>query len=141
MAQTQRISDVPLSHIPFVWPNVHDYVRRALDEDVTGRRYEPGDIRDVVMSGQAKLWVAFDTERHEFDAAMVTEIIDYPQSRECRIWLTGGNNMKLWLEEWVSTVAAYARHHGCARLATCGRKGWLRATNAKSRGLEMVKEL
>ena len=42
------------------------------------------DIFQIVVAGDAQFWA---TE----EAALVTEIIDYPRKRTLRFWLAGGN--------------------------------------------------
>ena len=72
---------------------------------------------------------------------MVTQIIDYPRLRECRVWLIGGRNMKAWLREFESKVEAYAKSEGCRLMSGGGRRGWCRAAGYSEDGINLTKEL
>lgn len=140
LSQVPRVCDVPIEHLGMVWPRIEEFVTKGLNDDGLGR-YLPEDVLALLKKGQLKLWVAYDSKESVFDAAMVTDIVQYPQCRECMIWAVGGSNMKRWLAEWIATIEAYACAHGCIRLATRGRDGWIKAAGAKSVGVELVKPL
>lgn len=80
----------------------------------------------ILLDDRAKLWVAWNPDTKTCDAAVVTEIIQYPQKREFRLWLVGGRDMKAWATEGRLMVEAYARANGCELAAGAMRKGWVR---------------
>lgn len=108
-----------------MWPHVRGHIDRALRRDGSGR-YEPADVQAALLRGDAQLWVAWNTDTKTADAAIVTEIIDYPRLRELRIWLIGGGDMKAWVYEARDMLEAYARAYGCRYICGAMRKGWLR---------------
>jgi hypothetical protein len=90
-----------------------------------------------------QLWVAWDDDARRVDAAIVTEIINYPRLSECRIWLVGGRRMKTWVDAAHAEIEAFARQHGCAFLTGGMRRGWLRIGGAAWRetGISIEKDL
>ena len=123
--ELQSVVDVPIPNVLEVWPRVKPLVELALDRDPI-RRYEPIDVLGAILKGTVKLWIAWNYEANDFDAAIVTEIIKYPRLSTLRIWLIGGRNMRDWIEEAKATLEAFARHYGCAAMEGGNRPGWLR---------------
>jgi hypothetical protein len=105
---------------------VRGYIERALAWEKTGR-YLPADVLEILLRGDAKLWVSWDGETVE--AAIVTQVIDYPRLRELRVWLVGGRNMKAWVHEAQDILERFAKEYRCAVVSSGGRKGWLRASS------------
>lgn len=60
------------------------------------------------------------------EAAVVTEVIEFPRMRECRIWLIGGRNMRAWVKEGQAMIEAYAIENNCDFVSGAMRKGWIR---------------
>lgn len=136
----QRVCDVPIHHLPVIWPLVEHFVAAALDRDEC-ERFLPIDVYKFLAEGRGRLWVSWDRKVREFDAAGVTEIIQYPRCRECRVWLLAGKNMRAWVRELCEMVEAYASFEGCNHLATSGRRGWVKASGFKQVGFDLIKRL
>ena len=121
------IADVAPQHVLMLWPLVREYIEKVLRRDPLGR-YQASDILDVLLRHQARLWVAWNTERDAPDAAVITEIVDFPRVRELRIWLVGGRpgTLRSWAFEMRDQLEAFARSQRCAVIAGSMRKGWLR---------------
>lgn len=121
------ISDVPVEHVAALWPHVREYIASVLKRDGSGR-FETSDILAALLRGEAKLWVAWNNDRQTADAAIITEIIQYPRLSECRIWIVGGRpgTFKSWVFAARDMIEAYARAHGCAFVSGAMRKGWIR---------------
>jgi hypothetical protein len=115
----------------FIWPQVRAFIDAALVR--TGGRFLAGDVLDLLLNGKVRLWVSWNDEEKQVDAAIVTEIIQYPRLRELRIWLVGGRNMKAWFADAEALIAEFARDKGCAMMASGGRHGWLRVIGAEWR--------
>jgi len=121
------ICDVPPEHITALWPHVRGYIASVLRREGSGR-FEPSDILAILLRGDAKLWIAWNENTKTADAAIITEIIEYPRLRECRIWIVGGRpgTFKTWVYETRDTIDAFARAKGCALLSGGMREGWIR---------------
>ena len=90
------------------------------------RRYEATDILALLLDGRVRLWVSWDPELKRVEAAIVTEIIDYPRARELLVWLVGSDNMKACAREAYDLLEAFARESGCAVISGRFRRGWIR---------------
>lgn len=76
------------------------------------------DVLRLVLVGDAQFWPADK-------AALVTEIIDYPQRRTLRFWLAGGDlETLLGLEK---EAMEWSKHWNCVASEIVGRRGWMRA--------------
>lgn len=121
----QRVCDVPIDHLHFVWPQVRHYIDAALKRGAGGR-YELPDVLDALLRGKARLWASWDAESQKFDAAIITETIQYPRLKELHLWLVGGEGRRHWYDEAEAMITAFARADGCSVVASGGRRGWLR---------------
>lgn len=143
----QRVCDVPWSHLvtplfyDVMWPQIKPFLAAALARDELGR-YDIGDLLQEILLGHVRLWVSYDRERHEFEMAVVTQIIRHPQVSECKIWVGGGKNLKKWLNEFMREIEAYARAEDCRYLTGGGRIGWTRVLPGWGQvGIEIAKDL
>ncbi|HZH26793.1 MAG TPA: hypothetical protein VEY95_06370 [Azospirillaceae bacterium] len=80
------------------------------------------DVRAQVERGEAQFWPGRT-------AVLVTELVDYPRLKACRVWLGGGELEEI--KEMVRSVAVWAKAQGCARLEVLGRPGWVRAIGGR----------
>ena len=121
------IADVPPEHVVAIWPHARDLLAKPLKREGSGR-FELPDILDLLLANKVRLWVAWNPDTKSADAAIVTEMIDYPRLRELRIWLVGGRpgTFRQWVYATRDTLEAYATAHGCAFITGGMRKGWLK---------------
>ena len=91
------------------------------------------DVLETVQRGDAQFW-------HYPDAAVVTEIMDYPQKRVLRYWLAGGNlNTLLKVEP---SIRHWSQLWGCVGIEIIGRKGWHRVLKGfKQTGIILAKDM
>ena len=100
------------------WERCGGYIGDALEYPQFSHTLE--DVLRVVLAGDAQFWP-------ESNAALVTEIIDYPQRRTLRFWLAGGaletlRDLEVAAIEW-------SKKWGCSASEIVGRRGWVRALN------------
>lgn len=93
------------------------------------------DVVDAILVGKMQLWPAPD-------ACAVTEIVSYPQTKHCHIFLAAGNLDTIL--DGQDSVIAWAKAQGCSRITLSGRMGWSKVL--KNRGWEtpmltMIKEI
>jgi hypothetical protein len=119
------ICGVPIEHLGLLWPQVEPHIAHALDRDAFGR-FLPHDVLSSLAKGDAKLWISWNDEERAAEAAMVTEILQFPRCRECHVTIIGGRNKQAWLEPFFETLETYARAQGCTQMSGMGRKGWER---------------
>jgi hypothetical protein len=71
----------------------------------------------MVINGEAQFWPM----PHAF---LITELVQYPRRKICRIGIAGGRMQDLLALH--DKVVAFARHEGCDEIEIIGRRGWLR---------------
>jgi hypothetical protein len=90
--------------------------------------YEPIDLLQMAMAGQAGIWVC---EVDGFiEAAVVTKVTVFPRRRILEMMAAGGSGMKHWIEPLRAAMRQHARDLGCSHIASVARPGWLRAWGA-----------
>jgi len=107
--------------IPQVWNHVHDYI-------ISGISRGPGDwnVRDVyaaLLSGQAQLWSSI--RGTEFEGALVTLVVDYPQTKALLYLTIGGKDMDHWWQ-YRTEIEDYAKRIGCNFVEAWVRPGWVK---------------
>jgi hypothetical protein len=132
--------DVPVAHIPFIWPKIEGFVTRSLATDECAR-YWPVDIYKLLLTVESKLWVAYDRDPQEFVGFVITQVIVWPRMRECRAWLIGGKRLREWQTAMREMIEAYARAHNCSYNTGFGRPGWTRMPGYKKSGIIIQKAL
>lgn len=120
---THKVGPIPPGHVPLLWPHVSGYIKAALDREASGR-YALDDVLHLLLTQQAALWIAWRGDT--VDAAVVTQIVHYPQCKDCRIWLVGGHHMRGWVTQIRDMIEDFARYNGCAFVSGGFRRGWLR---------------
>ena len=91
------------------------------------------DVLETVQRGDAQFW-------HYPDAAVVTEIMDYPQKRVLRYWLAVGNLKSLLNVE--PSIRHWSQLWGCVGIEIIGRKGWHRVLKGfKQTGIILAKDM
>lgn len=119
-----EISYVPVEHLGGLWKKVEPHLIKPLEID--GNAYTTKDIFDSLLQTKMQLWISWNKKEKDVEAAIITEIIDYPQKRACRYFLAGGRNMKNWFKPIKKEIENWAKHNNCNRIELVGRKGWVR---------------
>lgn len=93
---------------------VRRHCEAALDK--CGNTHDWQDVLALLIADKLQLWTGRDS-------AMVTEVIEYPKLRACRIFLAGGKLEEL--VEMADALADEAATIGCDRIEIAdGRPGW-----------------
>ena len=82
---------------------------------------EPDDYIEPLTHGDMQLWVVVENKR--VNAALVTQIIPYPQKRILRLISLAGDNFQD-IKDFLEMVEVFALKNGCTALEMWGRKGW-----------------
>jgi hypothetical protein len=83
-----------------------------------GATHSFGDVMCAMQRGTAQGWGTSE-------AALVTEVISYPQRRVGRIWLAAGSLAEV-IDLAEGPVSDFAREEGCDAAEILGREGWAR---------------
>jgi hypothetical protein len=108
-----ELSDIWLSA---KWEACSGFIQDALEHAQNSHTLD--DVLRLVLVGDAQFWPA---EK----AALVTEIIDYPQRRTLRFWLAGGDLETL--RDLEKDAIEWSKHWNCVASEIVGRRGWMRA--------------
>jgi len=117
--ESTLVSLVSPDEITGLWPHVSDLLEKA--QPHSEGEISTEDFFSFLVSGQMHLWVAI--EKKQVIAAMVTQVIPYPQKKVLRIIAIGGSGMDRWFS-FLPRVEEFALNLGCDSLEAWGRKGW-----------------
>ena len=122
VAEKITVSGIPHNAIDRMWGIVVGNLEKGLE-------YSNGEIsiEDIYLGLQSRemqLWSAFN-EEGECVASMVSEIINYPKTRACRMIVVGGGHMKYWLD-YQYEFMRWAKENGCDRVEAYCRDGMMR---------------
>lgn len=113
------------------WERCTPYIEAALE--YANGTHTIADVLRLVAEGEAQFW-AFP------DAAIITEVIRYPQRVALRFWLAGGNLDTL--SEAEPKVIEWGKKWGCDAVEIIGRRGWHRALEGyQAKSTIMVKDI
>lgn len=123
-----EVSLVPPQLIDGLWPRIFPHLSKAAE--YTFGRYEPEDILDFVVSGDAHLWVVFDDKN--IVGITVTRFWQYPRKKCLDVMFLGGEEWGEWKDIVFDTLQRWAHDSGCTAIEASGRVGFARVF--KSRG-------
>jgi hypothetical protein len=115
-----NVSLVPVEYIDEVWPTVEPYVVKALK--YASGKYEPEDVRDLVVRYGYPLWVAFDDEG--IKGAVITRFVQYPRKKYLFLEFCGGRDGFSWKAPMLSVLRSWAADNDCDGIEGAGRDGW-----------------
>lgn len=115
-----QVSMVPPDHITNVWPNIEDYMARAIK--YAKGRYELVDVLDGLLNGVYTLWIAFDDE--SIRGVVVTSFVVYPRRKLLHLTFCGGNEGMTWKDPMLKMLQHWAYDNGCDGIEANGRLGW-----------------
>ena len=120
----------PLDELAERWREISPLIARSTRR--AGGAYEPIDVLRAAFLGQFGVWVC--EVDGDIQAAIVTELKQYPRRRALEMIFAGGRNMHLWIEPARVAIDQHARDAGCQCITSLGRPGWLRAWGAEPTG-------
>lgn len=115
-----QISLVPAEYVDTCWSKVEGFIDKAAK--YTYGRYTASNIYDMVKEGDYQLWVAFEGD--VFKAAVVTNIMVYPQKKMLGMQFCGGEDINSWIKPMIALLKKFAKDVGCEGLESTARPGW-----------------
>jgi len=104
-----------------LWPQVEPLLAPEL---AMTRTHTTDDVRRVIMSGLAHLWIQYSDR---VEAVAVTEFVNYPLGLSLRVWLGGASSdVRMKRHEFRDVTGRFAALNGCKWLEACGRHGWMK---------------
>jgi hypothetical protein len=114
---------IPRENIDQVWPLIEDRIEEAC---LTSRGKETAfDVRRDARYGERQIWVVWDGEAKGVLAVVVTQLINHPRCRTCRINICVGEERERW-QRHISIIEGWARENGCRGMELMARPGWSR---------------
>lgn len=111
---------VPPGVVDQVWPRIFGLIKFAMKKGEVGS-FE--SIEDAVLSGRVLVWVAWDGESPDIEAAAITELQRTEWRKVCCILACAGAHMDRWIH-LLGTIEKYAKDEGCSAVRVIGRNGW-----------------
>lgn len=84
--------------------------------------HTPEDVVKMVQDGEAQLWL-------QGDSFMITQLVDYPKAKSCRVWLAGGRLEEVLAME--EDLANWSKSEGCDYIEFTGRRAWGKMLKAR----------
>lgn len=112
---------VPSRSIDAAWPSVAALIADACM--TSNGRYQADDVRQALSEARAQLWLVCKDEKPQ--AAIVTEIAEYPRLKACRVRIVVGANRREW-QDCITEIEKWAKSIGCTRIESNARPGWTR---------------
>jgi hypothetical protein len=109
------------------------FLLSALEYDYTR---DLQDVADEIANESMQLWPSEN-------AALVTQVQNYPKCRVLHVYLAGGDMQELIA--LIPHIERFAQDVGCQKMTLAGRKGWERIfkqwTNIKPLGVWLMMEV
>ena len=115
-----NISLVPTEYVDQVWPTVEPYVAKALK--YASGKYEPDDVRNLVIEYGYPLWIAFNDDG--IKGAVITRFMQYPRKKYLFLEFCGGQDGFSWKAPMLDVLRSWAKDNGCDGIEGAGRAGW-----------------
>ena len=119
-----EVSLVPGNKLYEVEDDVFGWLQPSID--MTGGRFSRDSYARDIEEGRSHLWIVFDNETLNIDAAIVTSVEQYPHKTMLNWALVGGTNVEQWVEILHEKVDQFRKDIGCDGSESVGRAGWVR---------------
>jgi hypothetical protein len=119
------VTGIPRHQVHELWGQVKPLIEAALSRGRGEMLAE--DVLGFLVSGDMQLWIARDDR---IRAICVTEIVQFPRLKVCRLALGAGSGLRLW-SHGKAVIKSWAQSQGCNELWGGGRKGWSRVLGWK----------
>lgn len=117
-------SAIPSQCLPIVWESVAPLLQKVVDRSTKDCTLE--DLYRFISTRDMQLWVW--TEDTKITACCVTQIVDYPRRKICRVPYVAGKMYKKWIH-CEDKICEWARQNDCSQLEGFCRRGWLDILN------------
>ncbi len=125
---------IPTENLNDLWPLAKPYLKQAIAR--SEGRYNLQEILYGCQLGEYILWIVRSGK-----AAVILEISEHTNGKQCEIIMIGGEHMNTWIVE-LEEIEGWAQRVGCDRMILTGRMGWQKMLPGyKPKTVTMVKEL
>lgn len=114
-------------------PDVEKYIDAALEH--ADNKFTIHDVLDDLSKENLVLWVIYNNDSDIACGCLVTEVLEYPNTRVLSIFLLGADDVEQTLAV-LDDLKKYATTVGCKSIEFIGRNGWEKVL--KSYGFEKI---
>ena len=107
---------VPVENLEQLWPMAEPLLNKAIEKAEGG--WEIEDVKISCDIGEYILWIVRNGK-----AAVILEVSEYHNGKQCDIVMIGGDIMNEWIDE-LDEIEGWAKRVGCNRMILTGRIGW-----------------
>lgn len=110
---------VPSADIEKAWP----LFKKLIDDAClrSNGKFIGDDIKKSLISRDMQLWGVSDGKK--ILAAVVSEIVNYPRLKACRVLIGTGENYENWAR-YIQIVETWGKSQGCTLIELITRPGW-----------------
>lgn len=130
------ILGVPHFHVQSIWLDVLPFVEEWLEKSGE-HRWSANDILSMLEEQDMQLWV---TTGGRLTTIVLTQIINYPQCRECNIFVVSGTLQDDW-RACVDDLVTWAAESGCHYISAMARPGFAKAVGWGKRETYIVRAI
>lgn len=102
-----------------IWKVAEPLIKKACLS--TKGRFNSNDVKKWLDEGTCQLWVV--EHENEVVAVSVTEILNYPKMKVCRVNIVAGKGRNDW-QHFKQGIEDWAKKEGCRRIEALARLGW-----------------
>lgn len=124
----ETLLGIDAKNAEMVWGQLSPYLERALKKTREDEYWGTKDVLKKIQDRDAQLWAIID--EGQVVGAVVTQIEVYPKCKALNLWLGGADSLHP-LDEVIKTAKEFGKSHGCEKLKSSGRDGWLKALSEK----------
>ena len=103
-----------------MWPKVEPLIQDALAH--ANGELNSDDMKKAILARDMQLFVLYNPDSREVEVAGVTEIINYPRKKVCRVVAMGGGPLEAW-NQGIEEVQKWAYEFGCDGMEAFARPG------------------
>jgi hypothetical protein len=111
---------VPSVAIPQLWHLVEPFVLRCFNKSGE-HRYSVGDVYSFLLERELQLWITHSD--NDINLIVITQILNYPQAKECNIFMVCGTLPDDW-QDILSDLVEWAKASGCTHASAMARRGF-----------------
>lgn len=125
-----EIFGIHRDHIDELWMEIHPFIKMGCD--YSAGELDPDDVYEMINEGYVVPIVMKD--QGEIAAVITMEMTETKSGKTMFLMTAGGDNIDVWLDEFLDVADNIAKEQGCDKMAIKGRPGWVR--KLKTHGFE-----
>jgi len=121
-----KVKAINPEKLDYYWNDCKKYIEEGLG--YADSKYSLADIYRSLTDKDMILWLVYN--HNKLIAAIITEIICYPQEKRLGYFAVAGEDFDQWFHVG-QEIEAWAKTEGCKAVEFYGRPGWLKKLQGK----------